>query len=313
MNSVRELLGGALLAAAAFVPAAARPGVVSRLETVDVATGERRLVRRFEGRVEAPNWTRDGRSLVYNADGRLWRVPVDGGEPVEVDTGFCTRCNNDHVLSADGRALAVSCASPADGASAVYVMDFRDRTAGEPVAPRRVTGPGASYLHGMSPDGRLFAYCAMRPADPAGDVCVAAADGFGERRLTDAPGLDDGPEFSPCGRFIWFNSVRSGLMQVWRMNADGTDQRQITADGDRNCWFPHVSPDGSTVAYLAYRRGDLEPGQHLADKRVEIRLVSADGRNDRLLLGLFGGQGTLNVNSWAPDSRRLAFVSYEVD
>lgn len=133
-----------------------------------------------------------------------------------------------------------------------------------------------------------------------------------EIRLTEAEGLDDGPEYSPDGKYIWFNSVRTGLMQIWRMKADGSEQTQMTFDETRNSWFPHVSPDGKLVIFITYYRGDLEPGEHLANKNVELRLISTQGGEPKTMAKLFGGQGTINVNSWAPDSKRLAFVSYRL-
>ncbi|MGY0196060.1 hypothetical protein ACWA7J_13425 [Leptothrix sp. BB-4] len=173
--------------------------------------------------------------------------------------------------------------------------------------PRLVTERGPSYLHGWSPDGRRLAYCAERGGQY--DIHTIDIDGGPETRLTDTPGLDDGPEYSPDGRHIWFNSTRSGLMQVWRMGADGSEPTHMVQE-DRNSWFPHVSPDGRWVVYVAYGRDDVAPGDHPPDRQVEIRLVPAEGGESRALVQLFGGQGTMNVNSWAPDSRSIAFVSY---
>lgn len=192
----------------------------------------------------------------------------------------------------------------AEGHSLVYVASLSGGGA------RQVTPIGPSYLHGWSPDGKTLAYCAERHGEF--DIYTIPAAGGEETRLTDAPGLNDGPEYSPDGKHIWFNSVRSGLMQVWRMNADGSQQTRITQDEESNCWFPHLSPDGKQVAYIAYKKGDVAPGDHPPCKDVEIRLMDPDGRNTRVLVSLFGGQGTLNVNSWSPDGTRLAFVSYQL-
>ncbi len=280
--------------------------VTSILETVDAVTGERTVVREFPFLIEAPNWTPDGRWLIYNSGGRLWRLAPDGsGESEQIDTGFAGRCNNDHVLSADGRQIAISHGTREDGKSRIYTLPV---TGG---VPRLVTPMAPSYLHGWSPDGRWLAYCAERGGNY--DVYVIPAEGGEEIRLTSAEGLDDGPEYSPCGRYIWFNSVRTGLMQLWRMRADGSEQTRMTFDEERNAWFPHVSPDGEQVVFITYYKGDLEPGQHLANKNVELRVMPAAGGPSRLLVKLFGGQGTINVNSWAPDSRRLAFVSYRLE
>ena len=275
--------------------------VYSVLETVDVATGERTVRKRFDSLIEAPNWLPDGNTLLYNAGGSLWLFDLASGESRKVDTGSAARCNNDHVLSPDGRQVGLSSAGP-EGRSLVYVAPL---SGGE---PRLVTPVGPSYLHGWSPDGRTLSYCAERGGEF--DIYTMPVEGGEETRLTDAPGLDDGPEYSPDGRHIWFNSVRSGLMQVWRMDADGQNQTRMTWDEESNCWFPHLSPDGKQVAYIAYKKGDVSPGDHPPCKHVEIRLMDADGENTRTLVRLFGGQGTLNVNSWSPDGTKLAFVSY---
>ena len=275
--------------------------VYSVLETVDVATGERTVRKRFDSLIEAPNWLPDGNTLLYNAGGSLWLFDLASGESRKVDTGSAARCNNDHVLSPDGRQVGLSSAGP-EGRSLVYVAPL---SGGE---PRLVTPVGPSYLHGWSPDGRTLAYCAERGGEF--DIYTMPVEGGEETRLTDAPGLDDGPEYSPDGRYIWFNSVRSGLMQVWRMDAGGQNQTRMTWDEESNCWFPHLSPDGKQVAYIAYKKGDVAPGDHPPCKHVEIRLMDADGSNTRTLVRLFGGQGTLNVNSWSPDGTQLAFVSY---
>jgi len=273
-----------------------------RLMVLDVTTNELTLVKTFPYLVEAPNWTPDGHWLVYNSAGKLYRISPDGREgPFEIPTGTITRCNNDHVISADGKEIALSSGTAEDWRSRIYIVPFEG---GE---PRPVTPLGPSYLHGWTPDKQTLAYCAER--DGEYDVYTIPAGGGTETRLTDAPGLDDGPEYSPCGEYIWFNSVRSGLMQLWRMRADGSAQEQMTFHTKINAWFPHVSPNGAHVVYIAYYTGDLKPDEHLPDKNVELRLMPATGGPSRLLLKLFGGQGTINVNSWAPDSRRIAFVS----
>ncbi len=275
----------------------------SILETVDVFSGERKVLKEFDHVIEAPNWTKDGRFLVYNSRGRIYKYDLASGESRELPSGYAIDCNNDHVLSPDNQQIAVSHFSREDAVSRIYVLPF---SGGE---PRLVTQKGPSYLHSWSPDGTRLAYCAERGGQY--DIYTIGVDGGEETQLTDLPGLDDGPEYSPDGRFLWFNSVRSGLMQVWRMEADGSNPTHMAAQ-EANCWFPHVSPDGNWVVYIAYRKGDVEPGDHPANKNVEIRLMPAEGGESRTLLRLFGGQGTINVNSWAPDSRRIAFVSYRL-
>ncbi len=275
--------------------------VISLLETVDVSTGERQVLAEFDALIEAPNWTLDGKRLIYNSAGRLYSFDLAARASSVIESGFANRCNNDHVLSPDNAMVAVSHHTFEDGQSRIYVFPLEG---GHPVL---ITPMAPSYLHGWSPDGAVLAYCAER--DGEYDIYTIPVNGGVETRLTNSPGLNDGPEYSPDGKHIWFNSVRTGLMQVWRMNADGSEQTQMTFD-DSNNWFPHVSPDGKSVAYITYRKGDVAPGDHPANKHVEIRLMPSEGGEFRTLVSLFGGQGTLNVNSWSPDSRRLAFVSY---
>ncbi len=275
----------------------------SILEIVDVHTGERTVLKEFDYVIEAPNWTSDGKYLVYNSGGRMYRYVLETGAIEEINTGFAIDCNNDHVLSPDNNELAVSHFTNEDVVSRIYIVPFITGV------PRLVTEKGPSYLHGWSPDGKRLAYCAER--DGQYDVYTIPVDGGEETQLTDESGLDDGPEYSPDGKYIWFNSVRTGLMQVWRMESDGANPTHMVQE-EANCWFPHVSPDGEWVAYIAYAKGDVEPGDHPANKQVELRLVPAEGGTSKTFVKLFGGQGTMNVNSWAPDSRRLAFVSYRL-
>ena len=302
MKRIFMILCSAALAIGAL---SAQQKVTSILEICDITTGERTTVKEFPYLIEAPNWTSDGHWLIYNSGGKLYKLsPDQPGEPEQIETAYAVRCNNDHVLSADGQQIAISHGTKEDGQSRIYTLPITGGT------PRLVTPMAPSYLHGWSPDGKQLAYCAARKGNF--DVYVIPAEGGEEQRLTTAEGLDDGPEYAPDGKHIWFNSVRSGLMQVWRMKADGSEQTQMTFDETRNSWFPHVSPDGQQVVFITYYKGDLEPGQHLANKNVELRIMPATGGESRLLVKLFGGQGTINVNSWAPDSRRFAFVSYRL-
>jgi len=282
-----------------------KPKVVSILEILDVTTGERTVVKEFPYLIEAPNWTPDGKWLVYNSGGKIYKIsPCNPEESLLINTGFATSCNNDHVISADGKYLVVSHHAE-DGHSKIYTLPFEGGT------PQLVTPIGPSYLHGITPDNKYVTYCAERNGNY--DVYAIPFEGGEEIRLTTAEGLDDGPEYSPDGKYIWFNSVRTGLMQIWRMKADGSEQTQMTFDETRNSWFPHISPDDKLVIFIAYHKGDVEPGDHPANKNVELRIMPAGGGEPETLVKLFGGQGTINVNSWAPDSKRLAFVSYRLN
>jgi Tol biopolymer transport system component len=275
------------------------PAVESRLEIVSVDGQERRVVYRAPRLFEAPNWSRDGKHLLFNSGGRIYTLPINGGEPRLLNTGIATHCNNDHGISPDGKLLAIS-NSPQDK-SLIYVLPL---AGGE---PRQVTSLGPSYWHGWSPDGKTLAYCAERGGNF--DVYTISVDGGEEKRLTDAPGLDDGPDYSPDGRFIYFNSERTGLMQIWRMKPDGSGQEQVTNDGYAD-WFAHPSPDGKWLVFLSFARSAKG---HPPNKQVALRLMPSAAGQPRILVELFGGQGTINVPSWSPDSKYLAFVSYAVD
>ncbi|MBB4036078.1 Tol biopolymer transport system component [Dysgonomonas hofstadii] len=285
---------------------AQQSNVTSILEILEVSTGQRTTIKEFPYLIEAPNWTYDGKWLIYNSSGQLYKIsPSNPDKPDKIYTGFATNCNNDHVLSSDGKQIAVSHGTKEDGQSRIYTLPI------EGGDPQLITPMAPSYLHGWSPDGKYLSYCADRNGNY--DVYTVPAKGGEEKRLTSTEGLDDGPEYSPCGKYIWFNSVRTGLMQIWRMKADGSEQTQMTFDETRNSWFPHISPDGKQVVFLTYYKGDLEPGQHLPNKNVELRVMSTEGGESRNLIKLFGGQGTVNVNSWSPDSKYIAFVSYRLN
>lgn len=276
----------------------------SILEIYDVETDTHGVIKEFPYLIEAPNWSKDGRYLTYNSDGRIFKFDLETKESTEVPTDFVTNCNNDHVLSPDGESIAVSHGVKEDGKSRVYTVSLSGGV------PRLITPLAPSYLHGWSPDGKTLAYCAERNGEF--DVYTISAEGGVETRLTDAPGLNDGPEYDSAGEYIWFNSVRSGLMQAWRMKADGTEQTQMTFDENWNTWFPHISPDRTKVVMIAYKKGDVAPGEHVPHKYVELRLMNADGSDLKTIVELFGGQGTINVNSWSPDSKKFAYVRYRI-
>lgn len=272
----------------------------SVLCALDVDTGELEELHRFGGVMEAPNWLPDGDTMIFNADGRLYKYSVSSDEVEYLDTADCGNCNNDHVVSFDGARLGFSHGWP----SHVYVMELSGGV------PRQVTAQGPSYFHGWSPDGEELIYCAFR--GEAVDLYTIPAEGGEERRVTDSIGFNDGPEYSPDGKTIWFNSTRSGLMQVWRMDRNTGEMTQMTDSGGNN-WFPHVSPDGKRVVYLTFREGHLEPQEHLPNMQVELWIMDSDGSRKRKLLDFFGGQGSINVNSWSPDNRRVALVVYELE
>ena len=281
----------------------------SILCVLDTETKELRRLRRFDSIIEAPNWLNNGDELLYNADGRIWRYSISRDTVTEEKVAGCVHCNNDHALSRDNRYLAVSHDPEGSFFSNIYI---RDRETG---SVRQFTDQGPSFLHGWSPDGAYLTYCGFRPGRTFFgfdvDIYKKPVKGGPEIRLTGGEGYSDGSEYAPDGAAIWYNSTRSGLMQVWRMDPDGKNQEQMTRE-DANNWFPHVSPDGRKVVYLSFARGELDPMEHLPNMRVQLRMMNTDGTDDHRLLSFFGGQGSINVNSWAPDSRRVAVVVYEL-
>lgn len=273
-------------------PTAARKTLISTLQTISVASKVRRVayVVVQPWRIEAPNWFPDStRTLYFNSKGHFFRLRDGALKPV--DLGTLHNINNAHGVTRDGKTWAFS-------SGFIYVMSDGP--------PRQVTENAPSYFHGWSPDGQTLVYCALRAKNF--DIYSIPVNGGVETRLTTNPGKDDGPEFSPDGRYIYYNSDQSGSMQIWRMRPDGAEKEQVTND-DADNWFPHLSPDGTQMAFLSYDRG---VGDHPENKNVRIRVMSlATGRID-LLARVLGGQGTINVNSWSPDSQSLAFISYQI-
>ncbi|NTV82031.1 MAG: TolB family protein, partial [Candidatus Aminicenantes bacterium] len=238
------------------------------IELLDVDMGRRTTVFRSDRPIQAPNWTKDGRFLIYNVDGRLDRLELATGRVSPLDTGFATANNNDHVLSFDGKRLGISHHSAGDkDESVIYVLAAKGGT------PKRVTARAPSYLHGWSPDGRFLVYTGGRAGSY--DIYKIPVEGGDEIRLTDAPGLDDGPEYSPDGRFIYFNSARTGDMRIWRMAPDGSGQEPVTS-GDLHDWFPHISPDGRRLVFLSFQK-DVAADDHPFYKQVYLRMMPADG------------------------------------
>jgi len=279
----------------------------SHIETMNVFTGDRKIVYSKNVSLQAPNWTLDGKSLVYNSMGSLYRFDLKTQKPKLINTGNVKDINNDHVISFNGKMLCLSALSQ-DGkiGSVGYTVPI---SGGQPKLITPLTG--LSYLHGWSPDGKWITFTGKRNNDPtpAGfDIYKIPSHGGQEIQLTTAPGLDDGPEYSPDGKYIYFNSVRSGLMQLWRMKPDGSEQEQLTND-EYNNWFPHISPDGKWIVCISFAKDEVKPDDHPFYKHVYLRMMPASGGPLRVIAYLYGGQGTINTPSWSPDSKKIAFVS----
>jgi TolB protein len=277
------------------------PTLYSTLETVAIASTDRRVQLCQPAHFEAPNWLPDNSAWLYNSGGLIYHLAISGGTPTQIDTGFAVRCNNDHGVTPDGKTLIISDQSDLEMGhqSVIYTL---------PIAggiPQKITAHAPSYWHGVSPDGQTLAYCAQRNGQF--DIYTIPIVGGDETRLTTTPGLDDGPEYSPDGTHIYYNSERTGKMQIWRMKTDGSEQEQVTSD-EYNNWFPHLSPDGKWMAYLAYAP---DVTGHPPGKDVDLRLMDLETKQIKTLAEFWGGQGTINVNSWSPDSKQFAFVTYQ--
>jgi Tol biopolymer transport system component len=285
-----------------------QPGQISQLAITDATKGGMTVLFEADEVIEAPNWTPDGQWLIFNAGGELWRFSASGkGSPEKIDTGAVRDLNNDHVLSPDGRTVYISAddghlyAAPIEGGQ-----------------PRKISNDHATphhyYLHGISPDGLTLAYVAVEGPQGAKriNLFTIPVAGGPDTRLSDVAFPNDGPEYSPDGKWIYFSSERAakvpGHANCFRMMPDGTGIEQLTFD-ERVNWFPHVSPDGKSVAFISFPAGTLG---HPPDKDVILRVMRPDGSEVHDLASFFGGQGTMNVNSWSPDNRHFAFVAYPV-
>ena len=306
------LAAGTLLLTFAAWAQPARTQYKSKVSIYDLKTKSVRTVMEAKDVVEAPNWSRDGKFLLVNTGGRLYRVATDGrqSEPEAVGLDASLRCNNDHDLSPDGKQIALSASSPASRQSQVYVANADGSNA------RLLVAAAPSYFHGWSPDGKFLAFVGQRNGKY--NLFRVPVGGGEEQRLTSNSPYDDGPDYSPDGKWIYFNSNRSGGWDIWRMPADGAGENdaraeRVTSD-DLEDWFPHPSPNGKWMLVFSFPKGTKGHNERLAG--MQLRLFPLPGAKlkaakPKVLLTFFGGQGTINVNSWSPDSRQFAFVIYE--
>jgi TolB protein len=281
----------------------------SSITIFDMAIRSTRVLYQADDVIEAPNWSRDGKFLLVNTGGSLYRLPVNGEaklDKISLGSDGDYRCNNDHDFSRDGKWLAFSASSPSSRQSQVYLAkaDGSDVKLMTPASP--------SYFHGWSPDGKWLAFVGSRGGKF--ELYRVSVSGGGEQRLTSKGGYDDGPEYSPDGKWIYFNSNRSGGWDIWRMPADGAGPDDAKAERITNDeyedWFPHISPDGKSIVFLSFPKGTANHNGKMAG--MSLRLMPArDPSKVEVLTTFFGGQGTINVNSWSPDSKKFAYVVYE--
>lgn len=274
-------------------------GIKSELVILNIETLEEKTVLLQERHFEAPNWSRDGSFLLINSAGKLEKVSLKNSGIESYMPEQISRVNNDHGISFDAKTIVFSKNDSAMG-SRIYTVPF---SGGK---PKLITEKYPSYWHGISPDGSTLVYCAQR--DGQWDIYSIASNGGQETRLTNAEGLDDGPEYSYDGNWIYFNSHRTGRMQAYRMRPNGDQQEQLTYDELDN-WFPHPSPDNNSFVMISYLED--QKGAHPFGKDVKLRLKDLKTGDIRDLTPVFyGGQGTINVHSWSPDGKWIAFVRY---
>ena len=273
----------------------------SNLNILEIASGKRTTIYQVPYSIQAPNWVPDGKSLIFNDNkGLIYNYDLATNTPTQINTGDVVHNNNDHAISFDGKMLGLSNYEKDKGGSVIYSVGI---TGG---MPKLITPAGPSYFHGWSPNAKDMVFCGERNGEF--DVYKIPSTGGTEVKLTNTPGLDDGPEYTPDGNYIYFNSVRSGLMQIWRMKPDGSGQEQVTNDSLNN-WFPHISPDGKWISFISFLPQEVQPGIHPPYKNVYIRLMPIEGGSIKTIAYFYGGQGSINTPSWSPDSKKIAFIS----
>jgi len=277
----------------------------SSIEILDVTTGKREIIYNSPKSLQAPNWTVDNKSLIYNSEGLMYNFDLAKRTPKLINTGNVKNNNNDHVLSFDGKMLGLSSGIPELGGSIVWTVPVSGGT------PKQITPKGPSYLHGWSPDSKNLIFTGERNKEF--DIYRVPSNGGPEVRLTTAKGLDDGSEYTPDGKYIYFNSNRTGTMQIWRMKADGSEQEAVTTTNEFQDWFPHISPDGKSIVFLSFLKEEVNANDHPFYKHVYLRMLPITGGTPKVIAYIYGGQGTINTPSWSPDSKRVAFISNSSD
>jgi TolB protein len=281
-------------------PRQASPVVTSFLQTINTDSGDATVVFTEQGRFMAPNWSRDGKSLVFTESGHIATIPITGGTPRVLNVGNLTGCSGSHGFSPDGKWFALTCASTDLADRRVYIIPAEGGT------PRPLT-QNTAWFHSWSPDGKTILFTRGGPHG-SGNFYAISVDGGPETALTTGDGLNDDPDYTPDGKYIYFNTDRWGGMQIGRMRLDGSQVEQVTFDEFKN-WTPHPSPDGKSIVFLSY---DPRVTTHAANKKITLRILSTSDNKIRTIFHLIGGDGSMNVPNWSPDSKSLAFVSYQV-
>lgn len=293
----------------------------------NVQTKTTKSIFTADGQWHSPNWTIDGRFIIADMNGDIYRIPVDGDTagPAELITmSQKMSATNDRALSYDGKLIAMtgivgSIPTPTGGRS-LSAADLRN------IAKLFVMNMDGSdahqvqtgWLHGWTPDGKRLLYVTNRKQDF--DIFSGDVNGGGEKQLTTNNAQDDGPESSADGKWIYFCSNRSGKWDAWRMPMDGAGPDDKLAEritfGDTQDWFPHVSNDGKWLYTISYPMD--HPDHQFVGAGVKIKLlrlengIAAKGASLETVSTFFGGQGSGNTTGWAPDSSKFAWTVYEV-
>ena len=264
----------------------------------------RRIAASFTSRprrIEAPNWLRDGSPLIYNSGGRIFRVPAPAGHPQAIDTGFATRCNNDHGVSPDGTCWRSATSRRDAGSRLIYTLPITGGTPGSSLRRAHRTGTAGR------PTARRWLFAASAAASLTSTRFPSRA--AKRQRLTTAPGLDDGPEYSPDGRFDLLQ------LRAHRHDANLADEnrRQRSRAGHRRR-IQQLVPASFTrrpVGWCFCRTRKMSPATR-ENKDVTLRMMTLATKKIDVLGRFFGGQGTINVPCWSPDGRKIAFVTYQL-
>ncbi len=277
----------------------------SVLELIDIHTEKTTIVWEDEALIEAPNWINDNQFIV-NSDGKMFCIDLALNQRKEIFTGSIQNCNNDHGLTPDGKTIFISSHDPnpnnpeAWKTSKIYKLPI---TGG---IPELITKNDCSFWHGVSPGGKTILYTANRGGK--WDIYSIPTDGGPEKQLTSGMGHKDGSEYSSDGKYIYYNSYESGSMEIWKMDANGNNGMALTNDIYSN-WFPHPSPDGSNIVFLSYLENQKE--DHPFGREVILKLMDLKTQKIKTIgKSFYGGQGTINVNSWSLCGSKFAYVRY---
>ena len=242
----------AIFSLIATVPAAAQgPWIAteatrSRITVVDVNGSSPRVVLDTPRRYAAPEWTPDGRDLIVNGGGRLWRLPIAGGAPSPIAIDQPGWIDINHAVSPDGRTLAFTSGS-------IWLVPIRGGR------PTRVADANGSWVHGWSPDGRRLAFSADRGQGL--DVYTIAKDGRSESRLTADSHRDDVPQFSADGRWIYFlsDAPAPATSGGCRPTAPGRETRRPSRSRPTTARTRHPAPRPTASGWSTSRTRPARP------------------------------------------------------